>query len=138
MVADIRCLPFRPFRVRLLWMSFPCDEFAKFGMRCFYPSPPAPDLSCAIAARGILDAWRPDAWVVENVRSSMRFLNPLFGMPVAVTSGHVFWSSVALFPQLQPRKSKVGEQRGEWLRKLKRAIIPYEVGAGLAAILEVQ
>ena len=132
-VADIRALPLLRPRGRLfLWASIPCDKFSRFGQPGLYPDEPAPDMSCAIAYRKIVDDWRPDAWALENVLASRRWLNPLFGPPRCVTSNHVFWGTIVLWPRVHHIKRSVGEQRGEWLRKLKRAKLPPELGEYLA------
>src|SRR5260370_930747 len=46
-VADVRDLSLKfSFRPDVLWASPPCQDFAKWGMRNWYPNPPDPDLSC--------------------------------------------------------------------------------------------
>lgn len=131
--GDIRALPLnRPAGRLFLWASIPCDKFSRRGQPGLYPDEPDPDLSCAIAYRNLIATWRPEAWALENVLASRQWLNPIFGPPRCVTREHVFWGTCILWPHLRPHKKNIGEQRGEWLRKLKRAKLPAELGEYLA------
>lgn len=106
-VADVRALPLKPFHVDVLWASPPCQEFSKFGMRCFYPDPPQPDLSIARGVRDFIDLSHPEMWVVENVRASRPFLNCVFGPPRVVIPGHALWSdSLLMLPNIDAHKSQ--------------------------------
>lgn len=105
-VADVRALPLRPFPVDLIWASPPCQEFSKWGLRCFYPNPPEPDLSLALATKAIIERWRPQAWAIENVWASRKWLTPIFGPVRALPPGHAIWSDLfLLMPNIAAHKS---------------------------------
>src|SRR5208282_5306335 len=87
-VADVRALPLKPFHVDVLWASPPCQEFSKFGLRCFFPNPPAPDLSLVQGIWEFIDFLRPRYWVVENVWASRPWLTKIFGPVRAKPPGH--------------------------------------------------
>ena len=106
-VADVRALPLKPFHVDVLWASPPCTEFSKFGLRCFYPNPPEPDLGIAEAIQAFIAHLRPRFWWIENVRSSRPWLSKLFGPVRANIPGHVLWSNqLVLMPNIEPHKSQ--------------------------------
>ncbi len=132
-IADMRALPLvRPPGPLFLWASIPCERFSRFSQPGLFPDEPPPDLSCARAFADLVQDWRPEEWCIENVMGARKFLSPIFGQVRAITGGHVFWGSLALFPPLRRHKKNVPQQTGEWLRKLKRAKLPYELGYWLA------
>jgi len=173
-VADVRALPFRPYRgtlwiehrrVDVLWASPPCTEFSKFGLRCFYPNPPEPDLSIVRAIKETLRTFSPRFWCVENVWASRPWLTKIFGPVRARPPGHAIWSNLAfLLPHIEPHKGKVaGNKRwgpmghgndstnAEWWRKrgksyvgtghngtnaAEAARIPYEIGEAICRAVE--
>jgi len=166
-VADVRALPFDHFarwKPDVLWASPPCQDFSKWGMRHFYPNPPEPDLSIVRAiAQYVWDSW-PPWWVVENVRSSRQFINPILGYPQAVVPGHVFWGKLpTLIPQVQPHKQAPNRKFGttaaqfekakawwaargkspQWtghngLSAAEAAKIPYEIGEAICRAVEAR
>jgi hypothetical protein len=104
-VADVRYLPLKPFHVDVLWASPPCTEFSKFGLRCFYPNPPEPDLSICNGVRTEILRLKPRFWIVENVWSSRPWLRSLFGPVRAKPPGHALWSNLLLMlPNIDPHK----------------------------------
>ncbi|MDE2040632.1 MAG: DNA cytosine methyltransferase [Elusimicrobia bacterium] len=137
-VCDVAALALRPYPVDLLWASLPCDKFSRYGQPGLYPGEPDPPLDLAYAVRAIIDAWRPSNWVVENVLASRRWLCPIFGPVRASDRGHAYWGTVPMFPLVPSRKKSIGQQRGEWLRKLKRGYIPYEVSAAVRNYVSAQ
>lgn len=157
-VADVRSLPLKPFHVDVLWASTPCTEYSKWGMRHFYPSPPIPDISLELGVLRAIDRFSPSSWIVENVRAARPWLNPLFGPPYVVSSGHVYWGRPpGLLPQTQPHKiaphRKFGtdprayfKSRGMsaigtghmGLTPAEAARIPYEIGEAVCRAVEAR
>lgn len=147
-VADVRHLPlsaFKPFSIDVLWASPDCKDFSKWGMRCFNPNPPMPDLSVVKAVRSAILTLRPRYWFAENVWSSRPFLNPIFGRPIARPPGHVIWGNLGvLFPSLKPHKGSAGcWNTGRWgptgkggINAAESAVIPYEIGECICAAVE--
>jgi hypothetical protein len=165
-VADVRSLPLKPFQVDVLWASPPCQEFSKWGLRCFYPNPPEPDLSIAHGVREVIFRIRPVCWIVENVWASRPWLTKLFGQVRARPPGHVLWSNqLLMLPSLPAHKGNFQyshasgkrwgpiahtHKSGEWMNKRGRsgyaahngieasvaALIPYEIGEAICIAVE--
>jgi hypothetical protein len=139
-VADVRALPLRPFKIDLLWASPPCAQFTLWGL----PWKQAvrlrrePDLSIVNAVRAAVDEWQPSYWVIENVWASRRWLTPILGPVRAMIDGHVLWGNLpGLVPQFKRTGSKTKETRGPGrLRHQLRAIIPYEISLAMALATE--
>jgi hypothetical protein len=159
-VADVRTLEAdaqldRLFRaagavIDVLWASPPCDEFSKWGLRCFNPNPPKPDLSIALAVHRIIDILHPRFWAVENVWAARPFLNPIFGPVRARPPGHAIWSDLGfLLPPLKAHKGSAqgkrwgtfgtksgGDGKGKRRNAAESAVIPYEIGEAICAAVE--
>lgn len=164
-VADVRALPLKPFHIDVLWASPPCTEFSKFGLRCFFPNPSAPDLSISLGVKAEIERLQPRFWVVENVWASRPWFNKIFGPVRAKPAGHVLWSNLAfLLPNIQPHKGRVtGNKRwgpmghgnedtnADWWQKREKsrigtghndinaseaAKIPYEIGEAICRAVE--
>lgn len=154
-VADVRALPLKPFHVDVLWASPPCQEFSKWGMRCFFPDPPEPDLSIAQSVKAFIDWIQPVCWMVENVRASRPWLNRIFGIPRACSVSHVFYGNVpTLIPVIRNHKS--GDRRvapdgkrqsprmiqrygqGDDHAAAEAAKIPYEIGEAICRAVETR
>lgn len=121
-VGDCTKLPLRPFRVDVLWASPVCTDFAKWGLRCFYPAPPEPNLAQALALKATIDEFRPRYWVVENVWAARPWLTQIFGPVRALVPGHALWSNLALMlPNVKPHKAAIGhDQVANWSNRIKR------------------
>ena len=116
-VADVRALPLKLFHVDVLWASPPCTEFSKFGMRCFYPNPPAPDLSICQGVKDFIESVRPYQWIVENVWAARPYLSHIFGPVAAKPPGHALWSNRAmLLPNIAPHKGSLNGPHAEGKR----------------------
>lgn len=152
-VADVRHLPLKPFHVDVLWASPVCTDFAKWGMRCFFPEPPDPDLSLVLGVRQAIDRFNPRFWAVENVRSSRPWLNRIFGIPRACSVSHVLYGTFpGLIPPIRAHKSgdrsvapNGGRQsprmiqrwgKGDEHAAAEAAKIPYEIGEAICAAVE--
>ncbi len=158
-VADVRDLSLKfSFRPDVLWASPPCQDFAKWGMRNWYPNPPDPDLSCCQGVSQTIAMMRPQYWVVENVRAARPWLNPIFGRPRAVNVSHVIYGTFpGLLPPLMAHKGgRLRDRRRNTeamrialgidpSRKITdsemasiRAKIPYEIGEAICRAVEAR
>lgn len=145
-VADVRALPLKPFHVDVLWASPPCTEFTKAGQPASWcRGNRAPATAQTIAASiELVKACRRAAdflrarWVIENVRGDRKYLTPILGQVRAMTSGHVFWSDMALMipPGLNGRKWLVAPTKDYRDRAAERAKIPYEIGEAICRSVE--
>jgi hypothetical protein len=135
-VADVRALPFKPFHVDLLWVSPPCQEFAKWRLRHLYPRPHWPSLDLMRAARAAIEYFQPRMWVIENVRCSHAFLYELLGPPRVLLSGHALWSDrLLLVPRVMARK--VDHYHAGVRAAWRRALIPYDLAEPIIRQAEV-
>ena len=108
-VADVRALPLKPFHIDVLWASPPCQDFSKWGLRCFYPKPPEPNLSIALGVKAEIERLTPACWVVENVWASRPWLSRIFGQVRAKPPGHALWSNqLLMLPNIVGHKTAIG------------------------------
>ena len=130
-VADIRALPLRPSSFDLIWISVPCETFSRVRLPWFPDT--EPDLSVALAARAILDAWRPRWWAVECVGGSRPWLDKFFGPSRAIYTGHVIWGTFpCLLPQFHRKKSSMtGSRITPRRRHLIKSRMPVELSIAL-------
>ena len=162
-VADVRALPLKPFHVDVLWASPPCKDFSKFGLRCFFPNPPDPDLSIVEAVHREMFRFYPTWWMVENTSPSRRWLTPMFGAVRAAAPGHVIWGKLpCLLPPTVSHKTDFVSRRypamgmkrdrvavkgrhydangrlpdNELFDAATIAKIPYEIGEAICAAVE--
>lgn len=158
-VADVRSLPLKPFHIDVLWASPPCTEFSKHGrMRTFYPNAALPEMSTVQAIIEIVDEWRPDWWIVENVSGARQFFAEVIGLGrwKARSGSHYFWGHLpGLIPQTATHKGgdyKSFKDRISRLRKAHSlpenwkgskpdyhhvaAKIPYEIGEAICIAVE--
>ena len=125
-VADIRALPFRPFPVRLLWISLPCEQFARAALP--WIKGPEPELELAELAVQLIAEWRPDYWAVECSSISRKWITPIFGRVTLNSGGHAVWTNKpVLVPNIAHHKERKSGKRPEL-----RAEIPYELSRGFA------
>lgn len=55
--------------------SSPCEQFSKFGMRCFFPDPPYPSMGIALFNHTRELCWNSGLpWLMENVRAAQKFI----------------------------------------------------------------
>lgn len=119
-------------RFDLVWASPPCTEFAKWGMRCWYPDPPAPSLALVHATIRIVRELQPRWWVLENTRGAIPFISSMLGPPRYSSFPVFLWGQFPLIPfRCRPWKCKV---RGK--RPADRAKMPYGLGRELARSCE--
>lgn len=133
-------------RPDVIWASFPCTEFSTAYDA---PGPRAirdgidfePDLTLARFTMKLIQYYKPQFWIVENVIGSIEHLRPIFGNPRAIIGPFVLWGN---FPALHlPVGWKHSKMEGDtWssdpLRANKRAKIPYEISEALLSAIEEQ
>lgn len=141
-IQDVRTLNGSQLRhARLIVASPPCQEFSRHDMpQTRAKNPPEPDLSICVAAWRIrTEAGVP--MVIENVRGSKRWLEPILGPARRVGSFYLYGDTPVLLPTLyalgakglkkrQSRDLRPGEYRGKELMShnaAARAVIPYEL-----------
>lgn len=130
-VADLRRWSWKGSVPDLLWISPPCDEFAREGMP-WCATGRDPDLSIFEAARRLVWEIRPRAWIIENVKSAQRW--------VGAASCHVgaffFWTNLHL-AELQSLRVKPKSAFGS-NQAVARARIPLEISLSVARTVEQQ
>jgi len=137
-LADIREWNYHgPGRVDLVWASPPCTEFAKFGMKCFYPSPPLPDKSIWEACRRIINDVNPRYYVIENVKGAIKFMGP----PQQIIKPFYLWTNLPSLPHMRFKD----KQPKEWTTvkdgfntAMCRAMIPRELSMAVAVLVAGQ
>jgi hypothetical protein len=134
-VGDVRALPLRPFACDLIWSSPPCTEFSRKSMPWF-PLDGEPDMSIYHASKEIIETWKPRYWVIENVRGAV----PYFGAPTHRYLSHYLWTNIPLIPDTvfteADKRKKLRIWGGNPLSYWQRSLIPYELSAGLAGLIE--
>lgn len=129
--CDVRS--FRPTgRFHFVWLSPPCDEFARESMP-WCRTGRAPSMDLVVAGLNTVGAINPPLWCLENVRGATRYITPLVGSPRR--AGPFFlWGRLPrdlALPQVAPFKERLSSKR-----KAERARIPYALS--LAIILGVE
>ena len=131
-VADVRDWHWAGSPVDLLWMSPPCDEFAREWMP-WSKTGRAPDMSIVDACRRLVDEIQPRYWVLENVRGAV----PYLGTPRAIVGPFYFWGN---FPAIG-KPSMAGFRKKESYsstQAAERAAIPRGISLAFALACERQ
>lgn len=137
-----------PEKIDLIWASPPCREFsdgfnspksqaARDGTLVDYD----PDMSLLMAALDIIEKVKPKYWVIENVRGSTRYFNPILGEPTIIIGSFVLWGNFPLFhvdPSLIPTKAQKDTWSSDELRANKKAMVPYEISQALKDAIDNQ
>lgn len=139
-VQDIRTLSGTQFRhARLIVASPPCLEFSRHGMPWTRSkNPPPPDLSIVEAI------WRIRAesgvpTVLENVRASRPWLEPICGPARPFGAAFLYGDYPALLPRYHraPHRGE-GQRMGDKCAMshdpLRRAVIPFELAAVIGRV----
>jgi len=114
-LQDVRTLDGRQFRgARVIVASPPCEEFTRHTLPWLKRhNPPPPDLSIVEAC------WRIRAesgvpTIIENVRGSLRWLEPILGTPHRCGSFWLFGDYPAILPKMyRAAKGKHPPRPGE-------------------------
>ncbi len=78
-VADMRAFHPPPGLWDLVWASPPCTFYSRKDQPGLYPNEPDPDNALVLEAKRVIEEARPRFWVIENVRGSRKYLNPILG-----------------------------------------------------------
>lgn len=131
-------------RFDFICASPPCEQFSKFGLRCFYPDPPHPELGIKlfIHTRAICQM-SGIPYVIENVRAAQQFVGrathhcgPFYlwgtGVPALMNQGikkglQLGKSGFAGREQREFRKQLSNPSRDAWSGSAKRAEATAEV-----------
>jgi len=100
-------------RIEYVHASPPCTEFSTG-----YSSPRSvaqregrdfmPDMTWFIEALRIIEAVQPRYWSIENVKGSIRYVEPLLGKPSLIVGPYVYWGN---FPRFDPSDVVLTEKR---------------------------
>lgn len=120
----------------LVWASPPCTNFSQANPN----RKPHLGIPFVKRAKMIIDAVNPHVWIIENVKGSIKFLEPLLGPPRLILGPYVFWGNFPLFHADMKGYSKM--ENDAWsddpLRPLKRAYIPPRVSRAFFNALKFQ
>jgi site-specific DNA-cytosine methylase len=120
----------------LIWASPPCTQFSTANQNRV----PALGIPLVQAAIDIIKAANPRCWIIENVKGSIKHLQPLLGPPRLILGPYVFWGNFPLFWVDMEGYSKM--EGDTWsddpLRPQKRAYVPLEISVGLLEALRTQ
>ncbi len=131
-VADIRTWAWDGEIPDLIWCSPPCDEFAREFMP-WSKTGKSPDLSIVQACKRIIDEVKPRYWVIENVKGSLKWLEPVIGKPSYVCNPYYLWG---YFPNISYVKVTSRKEHLSSMRAAERALIPYKLSNALAEAIE--
>lgn len=78
-----------------------------------------PDLAQLTAIRHIVEVLKPTAWIVENVKGGLEFINPVLGPPATFRNPIFLWGNFPLFriPKNPAKKTDLGPNKMRyWVR----------------------
>lgn len=128
--GDVREFTWTGRRPDLVWASPPCTEFTRWALPWIDAPKPSLDLVCA--GKSFIDRCQPRFWVLENVRGSVPFIDPICGR-FRMSAGPFFlWGNFPAFRcRVKPFKERLsGRQRAE------RAKVPAVVSQRFADLVE--
>lgn len=127
-VADLRSWSWCGARPDLLWVSFPCDEFARESMP-WCATGNDPDLSIYHAAVRIRDECNPRFWVFENVRGAQKWI----GKSTVNYGAFHLWTNIPLhkFSVRYRKKESFGSKQAA-----ERALVPGKVSKIVSGYVE--
>ena len=147
-IAD--CMTLEPYnlgtnlRIEYVHCSFPCQEFST-GFNAVGPTARRagidfkPDLKPALKAKELIEKLNPKFWSVENVKGSIKYLEPIFGKPALIIGSCVFWGNFPKFSYDLPLNHKQDrDKRHSPLRSNYRALIPYDISESFMKAIESQ
>lgn len=133
-------------RIEYIHASPPCLEFSTA-----YDSPRSrahrngetdymPDISLFIEALRIIEACAPRYWSIENVKGSIRYLEPILGPPRLIVGPFVYWGNFPLFDpsHVETKDKKDKDRRWSPLRSNYRAHIDEPVSAAFLDAMKSQ
>jgi hypothetical protein len=83
-----------------------------------------PDLSQLTAIRHIVEVLKPKAWIVENVKGGLEFINPVLGPPATFRNPIFLWGEFPLFriPKNKRKKMDLGPSKMRYWTRSKLSI----------------
>lgn len=133
-VADMRSWSWNGPRFDLVWVSAPCDEFAREFMP-WSRTGKEPSTELVKAGKRIIDECNPRYWVIENVKGSVKWLEPILGKPAYVCNPYYLWGN---FPDISHVRVTGHKERLSSTAAAERAKIPYALSLALAKAIEYQ
>ena len=133
-------------RVDLIWASPPCLAFSdaydapKSKWKREHPDKEyKPDMSLLEVTMEIINLVKPKAWIIENVRGSQPFFQPLLGDVRKIIGPYYLWGDFPLFHANLPAGYK---KKDDWstnpLRSNIRAKIPMQVSEACRQSIQYQ
>lgn len=120
--------------IDLIWASPPCTDFSngysspKYKWMRERPNEEyKPDLTLLKLTIEIIEALKPRAWIIENVKGAQKYFNELLGPPRVIHDPYYLWGDFPLFSfKLPPGYRKIHDEDrlGRSLRSNVRALIP--------------
>lgn len=134
--ADLTTWRYVGPRPDLVWISPPCQAFARKNMRCFYPNDPDPDMTLMLAALQLVRDIQPRFWILENVRGAVPYLGP----PTSKHGSFYLWGHYPALPAHLPGCTKGWghRSRGADRDPARRAMIPRALSEAVAVAVESQ
>lgn len=133
-VADVREWTYGGPPLDLIWASPPCVEFAREFMPWSRTGTP-PDTSIVEACKRIIDQAQPRFWIIENVKGSVRWLEPILGRPAYVQNPWFLWGH---FPPLTVPRIGSNKECLSSTASAERALIPRELSEAVANAIALQ
>ena len=134
--------------IDLLWASPPCVNFSD---ACDAPKSKfirenpgkkyQPDMTLIKMTLEIIEALKPRAWIIENVRGSIPYFTPLMGVPKVKIGPYYLYGNFPLFnAQLKEGYSKAKNDKtsSDPLRANYRAFVPREISEAARKSIQYQ
>jgi len=136
-VMDDSLIKSLPLEADILWMSPPCTEFSTARQ----PPIENPSLKLVKRCLEIIEILQPKAWILENVKGSIKHLDRLLGLPSVIIGGtYVLWGNFPKFTANISNHSKF--ENDTWstdpLRPQRRAYVPFVISEALRQSLTYQ
>ena len=132
----------------LIWASPPCVNFSDAcdaPMSKFKRENPGeeykPDMTLVKMTLEIIEALKPRAWIIENVRGSVPYFTPLMGAPKVKIGPYYLYGNFPLFnAQLEEGYSKAKNDKtsSHPLRANYRAFVPKEISEAARQSIQYQ
>jgi hypothetical protein len=96
-----------------------------------------PDLTQLTAIKHIVEVLKPKAWIVENVKGGLEFINPVLGPPATLRNPIFLWGEFPLFriPKNLGKKTDLGPTK---MRYWTRSKLPIEFSRSMKRAFENQ
>ena len=123
----------------VIWASPPCVQYSLANSR---RTPDDFDNTLLLAALDIIEHFKPDEWIIENVKGAIEEFNDIIGQPWRQRINAFFlWGEFRLlaFKDISDTKhSKLTAKGSRSMRPNYRALIPFVVSTALLNVFEHQ